>query len=71
MTPERRAQLAAAQERELTDEEARQYLDAPMEPAEREAILDLVRWFRSRYPTPADRLAYVRRAHRRWSTRGR
>jgi hypothetical protein len=67
VTPERRAALAALQERELPDEEARRYLDAPMEPAEREAILDLVRWFRSRYPTPADRLAYVRRAYRRWS----
>ena len=23
-------------------------------------------WFRRRYPKPADRLAYVRRAHARW-----
>jgi hypothetical protein len=33
---------------------------------EREEILSLVAWFRRRYPTPADRLAYVRRAYRRW-----
>jgi hypothetical protein len=66
VTPDRRAALPTAQDRELTDEEARRYLDAPMDPGERDAILDLVRWFRTRYPTPADRLAYVRQAYRRW-----
>lgn len=71
MTPERRAALTVLQERELTDEEARAYLDAPVDPAEREDLLDLVRWFRTRYPWPADRLAYVRRAYRRWTAGGR
>ena len=35
--------------------------------AERQETLSLIRWFRRRYPTPAERLAYVRRAYRRWA----
>jgi hypothetical protein len=38
----------------------------PIGPDEREGILALVAWFRRRYPTPAERLAYIRRAYRRW-----
>ncbi len=58
--------LASFHERSLGPGEARAYLDAPMTEAEREEILALVRWFRRRYPTPAERLAYVRRAYARW-----
>jgi hypothetical protein len=47
-------------------DEARAYLDAPISTAEREEVLALVRWFTTRYPTGRDRLAYVRRAYRRW-----
>jgi hypothetical protein len=43
-------------------------LTAPISDAEREDALALVRWFRRRYPTGAERLAYVRRASRRWLT---
>ncbi len=50
----------------LTREEARRYLDHPVSEAERDDVLALVRWFRRRYPTPEDRLAYVRRAYARW-----
>jgi hypothetical protein len=57
--------------RTLEPAEARDYLDAPITPAERENVLALVRWFQRRYPTPAERLAYARRAHARWQrTRG-
>ena len=52
--------------RTMTPEEARAYLDQPTTEAERQSVLDLVRWFRRRYPTPAERLAYVRRAYARW-----
>ena len=45
---------------------ARAYLEAPVTDREREEVLALVRWFRRRYPTPAERLAYVRRAYARW-----
>ncbi len=53
-------------DRTLGPVEAREYLDAPITQAERDNVVALVRWFRRRYPTPAERLAYVRRAHARW-----
>jgi hypothetical protein len=28
----------------------------------------LIRWFKRRYPKPGERLAYARRAYRRWTT---
>ncbi len=56
----------AAGNRRVSPEEARAYLDAPLTDAERQGVLDLVRWFRKRYPTPMERLAYVRRAYARW-----
>ncbi|HEX7780072.1 MAG TPA: hypothetical protein VF424_12565 [Vicinamibacterales bacterium] len=56
--------------RELTPEEARAYLDQPVTPEERDSVLDLVRWFTTRYPTPLERLAYARRASHRWSRAG-
>jgi len=60
------AALASFHDRALSPAEARAYLDAPITKAERDEVLALVRWFRRRYPTPADRLAYVRRAYARW-----
>ena len=51
---------------QLSPAEARAYLDAPLTKAEREGVLELARWFRRRYPTPVERLAYVRRAFARW-----
>ena len=56
----------SAEDRRLSPGEARAYLDAPLTDAEREGVLELARWFRRRYPTPAERLAYVRRAFERW-----
>jgi len=53
-------------DRVLSAEETQAYLHAPVSDAERENVLALVRWFRRRYPSPADRLAYVRRAYARW-----
>ena len=58
--------LRAAVDRELTLEESHVYLKAPITPREREGVLELVRWFTARYPTPVERLAYVRRATARW-----
>jgi hypothetical protein len=54
-------------DRQLTAEEAEAYLSPPITQAERDEVVALIRWFRRRYPTVAERLAYVRRAHRRWS----
>ncbi|MBI1875399.1 MAG: hypothetical protein HYS05_16140 [Acidobacteria bacterium] len=58
--------LQALANRTLQPAEARRYLDTPVTDAEREEVLALVRWFRRRYPTPLERLEYVRRAYSRW-----
>lgn len=59
--------LAAEVDRELTPEEAQAYRDHPITSEERDDVLALVRWFTRRYPTPAERLAYARRAYVRWT----
>ena len=55
-----------AAERTLSADELTQALRQPVTESERAEVLSLVAWFRRRYPTPADRLAYVRRAYERW-----
>jgi hypothetical protein len=50
----------------LSAAEVEAALRTPVSEFEREEILSLIAWFRRRYPTAADRLAYVRRAYRRW-----
>jgi hypothetical protein len=42
-------------------------LERDIPPEEREEVLELVRWFTSRYPTAEERLAYVRQAYARWA----
>lgn len=54
-------------ERQVTAADAAAYLAAPISEVEREEAVALIRWFRRRYPSGADRLAYVRRAYRRWT----
>ena len=54
------ASLASFSNRELDPDEVRAYLEAPISDAERNEVLALVAWFRRRYPTPAERLAYAR-----------
>jgi hypothetical protein len=53
-------------DRPVTLAELRAAVDTPLTPAEREHIVSLARWFCRRYRTPAERLAYVRQAYRRW-----
>lgn len=60
------ADLARFHNRRLGPDEVREYLDAPVTDAERDEVLALVHWFRRRYPTPLERLAYARRAYARW-----
>lgn len=61
------AEVRASAERRLSAEEFNAYVDAPMGDFEREQIRGLIDWFRRRYPTPAERLAYARRAYARWA----
>ncbi len=65
--PETVARLRAFSERQLSLEEWRAALAVPISEEEEAETLSLVRWFCRRYPTPADRLGYVRRAYRRWT----
>jgi hypothetical protein len=57
--------LQAIVESEVSADEARAYLETPISSTERDDVIALVRWFTRRYPTGAERLAYVRRAHQR------
>jgi hypothetical protein len=65
-TPEALARIRALSQRVLSADEVRAALAVPLGEAEEEEARSLIRWFRRRYPTPAERLAYVRRAYRRW-----
>ncbi len=60
------ARVRALAERQLSPDEVRAALALPLGEREQEESRALIRWFRRRYPTPAERLAYVRRAYRRW-----
>ena len=57
-------------ERLVSADEVREALERPIDPEEREELMSLVRWFTRRYPTGADRLAYVRQAYERWTRLG-
>lgn len=65
---ETRARLRDLAERPLSIEEWRRRAAIPLTADEQERTFELVRWFTRRYPTPAQRLAYARRAYRRWTT---
>ena len=66
-TPQAVARVRRLAERVLSAEEISAALALPLGPEEEEEARSLIRWFRRRYPTPADRLAYARRAYRRWT----
>jgi hypothetical protein len=53
-------------DRTLPADEFQRLLAIPLTDAEREDTRTLVRWFTRRYPTPAERFAYIRRARARW-----
>lgn len=61
------ARVRALAERTLGAEEFRAALSVPLGADEAEEARSLIRWFRRRYPTPAERLAYARRAYERWT----
>jgi hypothetical protein len=54
-------------ERRLSAEEVAAALAVPITDEEAERVVELADWFCRRYPTPGERLDYVRRAYRRWT----
>lgn len=68
VSPALAARLDREVNRRLGPEELRVALDRPITQAERSDVRELVAWFRRRYPTPAERLRYVRRAYATWTT---
>jgi hypothetical protein len=66
MTPEIRERVNALTGRRVSADEVRRALHDPVPATEREDVAALVRWFTTRYPTPLERLAYIRQAHARW-----
>ncbi|HLA76172.1 MAG TPA: hypothetical protein VJU18_01205 [Vicinamibacteria bacterium] len=65
--PEALARVRALAERVLGEQEFREALAIPLGEDEVAESRSLIRWFRRRYPTPGERLAYARRAYRRWA----
>jgi hypothetical protein len=59
--------VLALAERQLSPEEVRAALAVPLGEDEEEESRSLIRWFRRRYLTPGERLAYARRAYLRWT----
>lgn len=66
MTSDLADRIAALTERRVSVEELHAAVHGPISDAEREDVLSLVSWFTKRYPTGAERLAYVRLSHQRW-----
>jgi hypothetical protein len=62
-----RAKLRALADRTLSAEEWAERAAVPIGPEELQQSRELIRWFRRRYPTVGERLAYVRRAYARWT----
>lgn len=60
------ARVAHLIDRRVSPAELRAALETPLSDEERNGTLAMSRWFCRRYPTPLERLAYVRQAYRRW-----
>lgn len=59
--------LASLAEQTLPAEEFLRRAAEPPPAEEQRELLQLIRWFRRRYPTPRARLAYARRKQREWT----
>ncbi len=59
--------IAVKYERALTADELAERAAIPRTREEDEDLLELVRWFKARYPTAKERFAYVNRKYREWT----
>jgi hypothetical protein len=60
LTPSQRAEIEAWENTPLSLEDFEARVRAPRSDREREDLDDLVRWFRTRYPTAGERLRAIR-----------
>jgi hypothetical protein len=60
------ASLSDLVNRRVTADEVRRAMTRTIPSDERDEVLALIRWFTTRYPTPEERLEYVRIAYARW-----
>jgi len=65
-TPEEIDTIREIANRPLTSAEVHAAVEGPWTDGEREEAVALLEWFARRYPKPSDRLAWARRAYRRW-----
>jgi hypothetical protein len=65
-SPKAVARIRAKANRALSKEEFLGYVESPKSNEERENNRALIAWFRRRYPTPRERLAYARRMYAEW-----
>ena len=61
--------LEEALNRTVTPDELQYALHREIPESERAEVEALFRWFTTRYPTPGERLRYIRHAYTRWSGR--
>ncbi len=59
--------MHAISARQLSADEVDAGLSARRNREEMEQARALIRWFKKRYPTVRERLAYARRAHQQWA----
>ena len=59
-------EIRVLSERVLSPKEFAALEAIPISDEERAEKLALIAWFTRRYPTPRERLAYIRRAHAQW-----
>ena len=61
------ARARALSERILSADEVTAGLRSRLTDDQLEEALELIRWFRAKYRSPAERLAYARRTYARWA----
>jgi hypothetical protein len=59
--------IAREVNRLVSRQELQEALEGPISAEERQAFVELFRWFTRRYPTGEARLEYIRRAYARWT----
>jgi hypothetical protein len=67
--PDIARRIAEISERRMTSEAFEELVAMPWAEGEREDLRDHIAWFMRRYPSPLERLRWVRRHYQQWSRR--